>query len=255
MRMLLLLVVHSAFAFPANWNETVSCPRDALYSSLTEDGGEFCSSVLEGNHCGAGYSTPAEYVQYNQTRIASYCACIITSSDVLTTSSKSSGATTQDNSFTVEYSYTWTTEGETSASVGQPASGTYPEITTTELVETTSGSWNQTQSDLTTSTETTGDAVGTSLYTNTSNPATETLEETSSESANSGNTTTGFPVNTHSSISKSSSWSQNQTSGINTTSSFTQAANQTCFWNGFAFSKCAIADNSTNHELFDLVEP
>lgn len=72
MWMLLALVVHLAAAFPANWNETTACPRDALYTSLVEDGSGFCSSVLEGNHCGAGYSTPAEYVRYNQTRIASY---------------------------------------------------------------------------------------------------------------------------------------------------------------------------------------
>lgn len=72
MWMLLFLVAHLAIAFPANWNETISCPHDALYSSLIEDDGEFCSSVLEGIHCGAGYSTPAEYVRYNQTRIASY---------------------------------------------------------------------------------------------------------------------------------------------------------------------------------------
>jgi hypothetical protein len=77
MWMLLLFVVHLALAFPANWNATVSCPRDALYSSLVGDGGEFCSSVLEGNHCGAGYSTPAEYVRYNQTRIASYVSGLL----------------------------------------------------------------------------------------------------------------------------------------------------------------------------------
>ncbi|KAM0499517.1 hypothetical protein ACHAP8_005673 [Fusarium lateritium] len=226
MWMLLLFVAHFAFAFPANWNETVSCPRDALYSSLVEDGGGFCSSVLEGNHCGAGYSTPAEYVRYNQTRIASYCACIITSSEALTTSSESSRATTRDESFTVEYSDTWTTEGKTSASVGQPASGTYPDITTTEVSETTSKSQNQTRSALTSSVETTEDVPRPGPFTNTSSPVTETLK-TSSESTNSGNITTGLPTNTRGSISESSSGFQNQTSGIQPTSLLTQSGNQT----------------------------
>ncbi|KAL6914575.1 hypothetical protein FSST1_012335 [Fusarium sambucinum] len=226
MWMLLLFVAHFAFAFPANWNETVSCPRDALYSSLVEDGGGFCSSVLEGNHCGAGYSTPAEYVRYNQTRIASYCACIITSSEALTTSSESSRATTRDESFTIEYSDTWTTEGKTSASVGQPTSGTYPDITTTEVSETTSKSQNQTRSALTSSVETTEDVPRPGPFTNTSSPVTETLK-TSSESTNSGNITTGLPTNTRGSISESSSGFQNQTSGIQPTSLLTQSGNQT----------------------------
>ncbi|GKU04130.1 hypothetical protein FLAG1_04262 [Fusarium langsethiae] len=227
MWMLLLFVAHLAFAFPANWNETVSCPRDALYSSLVEDGGGFCSSVLEGKHCGAGYSTPAEYVRYNQTRIASYCVCIVTSSEAVATSSKSSGATTQDNSFTVEYSDTWTTEEETSASVGQPASETYPDIATTEVSETTSRSWNQTRSALTSFVQTTEDVPTTGPYTNTSSSVTETLDKTSSEFTNSRNITTGLPTNTHGSISESSSLFQNQTSGVQPTSPFTQSGNQT----------------------------
>ncbi|OBS22471.1 hypothetical protein FPOA_08808 [Fusarium poae] len=226
MWMLLLFVAHLAFAFPANWNETVSCPRDALYSSLVEDGGGFCSSVLEGNHCGAGYSTPAEYVRYNQTRIASYCACIVTNSEAVTESSKSSGAPTQDNSFTVEYSDTWTTEEETSASVGQPASGTYPDITTTDVSETTSKSRNQTRSALTSSVETTEDVPRPGPFTNISSPVTETLK-TSSESSNPGNITTSLPTDTRGSISESSSEFQNQTSGIQPTSLFTQSGNQT----------------------------
>ncbi|QPC79992.1 hypothetical protein HYE68_010744 [Fusarium pseudograminearum] len=225
--LLLLFVAHLAFAFPANWNETVSCPRDALYSSLVEDGGGFCSSVLEGNHCGAGYSTPAEYVRYNQTRIASYCACIITGPEAMTTSSKPYVATTKDNSFTVEYSDTWTTGEETSASVGQPASGTYPDImTTTGVSETTSRSWNQTRSAFTSSIGTTKDDLTTGPYTNTSSSITETLEESSSESSNSGNITTRSPTKTRSSISEPSQF-QNQTSSIQSTSPFTQPSNQT----------------------------
>ncbi|RGP69447.1 hypothetical protein FSPOR_4551 [Fusarium sporotrichioides] len=227
MWMLLFFVAHLAFAFPANWNKTVSCPRDALYSSLVEDGGGFCSSVLEGNHCGAGYSTPAEYVRYNQTRIASYCACIVTNSEAVVTSSKSSGATTQENSFTVEYSDTWTTGEKTSASVGQPASGTYPDIATTEVSETTSRSRNQTRSALTSSVQMTEDVPTTGPYTNTSSPVTETLDKTSSEFTNSRNITTGLPTNTHGSISEPSSLFQNQTSGVQPTSPSTQSGNQT----------------------------
>ncbi|RFN55017.1 structural maintenance-chromosome 4 [Fusarium flagelliforme] len=218
MWMLLFFVAHLAVAFPANWNETVSCPHDALYSSLIEDDGKFCSSVLEGIHCGAGYSTPTEYVRHNQTRIASY---------TVGTSSDSSRATTREDSFTVEYSDTWTTDWETSASVGQPASGTYPEKTTTES-KATSRSRNQTRSAFSSSVETTKEASRTGPFTNSSSPATETLDETSSKPADSRNLTTpGSPSNTRGPISESSSLFQNQTSGTRPTSSFVQSGNQT----------------------------
>ncbi|KAI8673331.1 hypothetical protein NCS55_00652500 [Fusarium keratoplasticum] len=95
-RLLPITLLRLASAFPTNWNGTTTCPQDALYTSLIGDGGEFCSSVLEGSHCGTGYSTPPEYMRYNQTQISSYCECILTDSSAVTTSANSSRETTGD---------------------------------------------------------------------------------------------------------------------------------------------------------------
>ncbi|KAF5262642.1 hypothetical protein FOXYS1_6627 [Fusarium oxysporum] len=178
MLMLLPLVVHLVTAFPANWNESIACPHDDLYSSLIQDDGEFCSSVLEGNHCGAGYSTPAEYVRYNQTRIASYCECIVTSASFSTTNA--------DESRTRGYS------DSTEVSVGQPGSGTYAKTTTGGAYSTTEASGGET-----TAREMTGDVPRTT-YANSSSPTTGSASEslTRSGSAASWNTTTESPADT-----------------------------------------------------------
>ncbi|KAM0477171.1 hypothetical protein ACHAP7_006554 [Fusarium lateritium] len=227
MWMLLPFVVHLAAAFPANWNETAACPRDALYTSLVEDGGGFCSSVLEGNHCGAGYSTPAEYVRYNQTRIASYCECILTSSDAMTTSSNSSKTTTRESSVTVGYSDSQSRDIKTLASVGQPGSGRYTETSTTRGKSSSSERGNGTRSISASVEETTGDVPRTSPYTNTSISAAGTLSQGSTESMGSWNfTTSKVPSDTRGPISMSSSRIQNQTSSIQPTSPFTGSGNQ-----------------------------
>ena len=75
-RLLPITLLRLASAFPTNWNGTTTCPQDALYTSLIGDGGEFCSSVLEGSHCGTGYNTPPEYMRYNQTQISSYVSVL-----------------------------------------------------------------------------------------------------------------------------------------------------------------------------------
>ncbi|KIL89997.1 hypothetical protein FAVG1_06735 [Fusarium avenaceum] len=227
MWMLLALVLHLAAAFPANWNETAACPHDALYTSLVEDGGGFCSTVLEGNHCGAGYSTPAEYVRYNQTRIASYCECILTSTDAMTSSSNSSRTTARESSVTVEYSDSQSMDIETSASVGQPGSRRYTETSTTGAKSTTSRRGNMSQSTSASVGETTGDAPGTGPYTNTSISATETLSQGSTRSRNSWNSTTSnVPSDTRGPVSISSSLIRNQTSSIQPSLSFTRSGNQ-----------------------------
>ncbi|CAJ0555275.1 Ff.00g053400.m01.CDS01 [Fusarium sp. VM40] len=215
MWMLLALVVHLAAAFPANWNETTACPRDALYTSLIEDGGGFCSSVLEGNHCGAGYSTPAEY-----------CECILTT-DAMTSSSNSSRTTARESSVTIEYSDSQSMDIETSASVGQPGSGRYTETSTTGVKSTTSGRGNGTRSTSASAGETTGDTPRTSPYTNTSISATETLSQGSTGSRNSWNfTTSGEPSDTRGPVSTSTSRIQNQTSSTQPSLSFTGSGNQ-----------------------------
>ncbi|KAF4990198.1 hypothetical protein FGRMN_8619 [Fusarium graminum] len=228
MLMLLALVVQLAAAFPASWNETTCCPHDALYTSLFVDGGGFCSSVLEGNQCGAGYSTPAEYVRYNQTRIASYCECILTGTNALTTSSNSSKTTIPESSVTVGYPDSQSMDGETSASVGQPASGRYTEtITTREPASTAPGHSNKTRSASTFIGETTGDVSRTSLYSNTSKSATETFNQRLTSSESSWNfTTSDSPSSTRDAISVSSPSIQNQTSGIAPTSSLFQSGNK-----------------------------
>ncbi|KAI6756204.1 hypothetical protein HG530_011940 [Fusarium avenaceum] len=196
MWMLLALVVHLAAAFPANWNETTACPRDALYTSLVEDGGGFCSSVLEGNHCGAGYSTPAD-------------------TDAMASSSNSSRTTARESSVTVEYSDSQSMDIETSASVGQPGSGRYTETSTTRVKSTTSGRGNGTRSTSASAGETTGDTPRTSPHTNTSMSAMETLSQGSTRSRNSWNfTTSDVSSDTRGPVSISSSRIQNQTSSI-----------------------------------------
>ncbi|KAF7562523.1 hypothetical protein G7046_g1595 [Stylonectria norvegica] len=77
-RFLVPLVIRCAFALPAGVDETGSCTRDTLYTSLVDDGIDFCSSVVEAGHCGGEYSTPTQYATYNQTQISSQCECIVT---------------------------------------------------------------------------------------------------------------------------------------------------------------------------------
>ncbi|KAF4970164.1 hypothetical protein FSARC_2761 [Fusarium sarcochroum] len=230
MWMLLPLVVYLAAAFPANWNGTTSCPRDALYTSLVEDGGEFCSSVLEGNHCGGGYSTPAEYVSYNQTRIASYCECILTSTDAIATATNSSRETMRDSSITVTYPDSWTTSSETSASVGgRPGPGRSYETTSTEESDSTgAGSWNQTQPVSSSFKETTEGSPRTSPYTNTTGPATETPNESLTSSRNSWNSTISESLTiTRGPVSLTFSRIQNRTSDTWPTLPLTRSGNQT----------------------------
>ncbi|KAI8668723.1 hypothetical protein NCS57_00684600 [Fusarium keratoplasticum] len=122
-RLLPITLLRLASAFPTNWNGTTTCPQDALYTSLIGDGGEFCSSVLEGSHCGTGYSTPPEYMRYNQTQISSYCECILTDSSAVTTSANSSRETTGDITVTTADSASQTgsqSVSETQSEMGRP---------------------------------------------------------------------------------------------------------------------------------------
>ncbi|QGI67419.1 hypothetical protein CEK26_011370 [Fusarium fujikuroi] len=188
MLMLLPLVVHLVTAFPANWNESIACPHDDLYSSLIQDDGEFCSSVLEGNHCGAGYSTPVD-----------------------TAESRTRG-------------YSDSTE----ASVGQPGSGTYAETTegvysTTEgSWNQTAASGGET-----TARETTGDTPRTSYTSSSPTTGTASESFARSDSAASWNTTTESPADTQGPFSASfSSHTSSHSQSDNSTQSLTDVTSQ-----------------------------
>ncbi|KAL7951684.1 hypothetical protein V8C42DRAFT_356831 [Trichoderma barbatum] len=71
-----LYILHGAFAFPAAQN-AVSCSRDSLYTSLSRDGGEFCSSMMR-TPCEVS-STPTQFTTYSSAKLSSYCACLFTS--------------------------------------------------------------------------------------------------------------------------------------------------------------------------------
>ncbi|CAM1508960.1 Fc.00g026990.m01.CDS01 [Cosmosporella sp. VM-42] len=93
---LIPFVLRLAYALPAVQNGTVTCPYDALYTSLADYGGDFCSRVLEAGHCGGEYSTPSQFITVNQTRIALYCGCILTNSNVTVTPTGSENWTMGD---------------------------------------------------------------------------------------------------------------------------------------------------------------
>ncbi|RTE81904.1 hypothetical protein BHE90_003592 [Fusarium euwallaceae] len=168
-RLLPITLLRFASAFPTNWNGTTTCPQDALYTSLIGDGGEFCSSVLEGSHCGTGYSTPPEYMRYNQTQISSYCECILTDSGAITTSANSSRETTGDVTVTTADSASQTgsqSVSETQSEMGRPGglSDSTSMATTEGPTLTPTGSSNGT--DLTSSSL--GDATGSGASASTS---------------------------------------------------------------------------------------
>ncbi|UKZ50029.1 hypothetical protein TrVGV298_004284 [Trichoderma virens] len=72
----ILFILRGVFAFPAAQN-AVSCSRDALYTSLSRDGGEFCSSMIR-LPCEVS-STPTQFTSYSSAKLSSYCACLMTS--------------------------------------------------------------------------------------------------------------------------------------------------------------------------------
>ncbi|UKZ86961.1 uncharacterized protein TrAFT101_002779 [Trichoderma asperellum] len=71
-----VLLVCGAFAFPAA-QEAVSCEHDSLYTSLSRDGGDFCSSMVR-TPCEVS-STPTQFKSYSSAKLSSYCACLMTS--------------------------------------------------------------------------------------------------------------------------------------------------------------------------------
>lgn len=63
------LFVHGALAFPAAQN-AVSCEHDDLYTSLSRDGGDFCSSMIR-TPCEVS-STPTQFTTYSSAKLSSY---------------------------------------------------------------------------------------------------------------------------------------------------------------------------------------
>ncbi|KAJ3525841.1 hypothetical protein NM208_g11465 [Fusarium decemcellulare] len=234
-RLLPIILPHLADAFPANWNATTNCPQDALYTSLTADGGEFCSSVLDGVHCGIGYSTPAQYVSYNQTRISSYCECIVTDASPFTASTNSSRGTMSGSVFTTASA---SLTGEESASEtsdsgrGGPGQGRptgSARMTTSGGPKPTTGTEDETPSVSTTSGETTENETQTVLPNDADDSTTETSQETGTSTKDSWNSTdyetaTATPVpgtapisssrmqnGTWATVPSTASWNQTQT--------------------------------------------
>ncbi|UKZ76494.1 hypothetical protein TrVFT333_004200 [Trichoderma virens FT-333] len=82
----ILFILRGVFAFPAAQN-AVSCSRDALYTSLSRDGGEFCSSMIR-LPCEVS-STPTQFTSYSSAKLSSYCACLMTSFTSLGTAAPS----------------------------------------------------------------------------------------------------------------------------------------------------------------------
>lgn len=64
-----LFLLPGAFAFPAAQN-AVSCSRDSLYTSLSRDGGDFCSSMMR-TPCEVS-STPTQFTSYSSAKLSSY---------------------------------------------------------------------------------------------------------------------------------------------------------------------------------------
>ncbi|KAF4974464.1 hypothetical protein FZEAL_8635 [Fusarium zealandicum] len=225
-----LVLLRLASAFPASWNGTTTCPHDALYTSLVGDD-EFCSSVLEGVHCGRGYSTPVQYVSYNQTRISSYCECILTASSAQT---RSTLLTTGDNTLATTDAAPQTgrqSASETSESVGgRPGpspSGSVRVTASDQTGSTTRGSWNETRSGSSTLGETTRDSTRTASGNDTSGLVTEMPRGSVTSTRGWWNTTETGTSRGRGTISVSASTIRNQTSDIWPTASFTQPWNRT----------------------------
>ncbi|KAM0428872.1 hypothetical protein ACHAPT_006672 [Fusarium lateritium] len=216
-RLLPFTLLRLASALPANWNGTTTCPQDALYTSLIGDGGEFCSSVLDGNNCGTGYSTPAQYVRYNQTQISSYCECILTNSNAATTSANSSRETTGDITVTTADSASQTISQsitETQSGMGRPTRPGGPSnstsMATTEGPRSTpTASLNQTGS----ASSSFGEAAGSSTSGSTSN-------ESQSAATGSRNATTGSIMSSFAGTPSGPTWTT--TTGTPTPGSWNQ---------------------------------
>lgn len=63
-------ILHGVLAFPAAQNAAASCAHDELYTSLSRDGGEFCSSMVK-TPCEVS-STPTQFASYSSAKLSSY---------------------------------------------------------------------------------------------------------------------------------------------------------------------------------------
>ncbi|RSL86453.1 hypothetical protein CEP51_002814 [Fusarium floridanum] len=213
-RLLPITLLRFASAFPTNWNGTTTCPQDALYTSLIGDGGEFCSSVLEGSHCGTGYSTPPEYMRYNQTQISSYCECVLTDSRAVTTSANSSRETTGDVTVTTADSASQTESqsvSETQSELGRPSPGGPSDstsMTTTKgPVSTPTGSSNGTNPTSSLG-EVTGNGTSASTSIESQSVATGSRNATTGSALSSGGSPSGSTWMTATGTPTPGSWSQ-----------------------------------------------
>ncbi|PTB69067.1 hypothetical protein BBK36DRAFT_1193008 [Trichoderma citrinoviride] len=94
--MLLLAVLvsfHGVSALPAAQN-AASCSYDDLYTSLSREGSEFCSSMVK-TPCEVS-ATPAQFTSYPSDKLSSYCECLMTTGTAYGTAAPT--ATGQANS-------------------------------------------------------------------------------------------------------------------------------------------------------------
>ncbi|KAK5995445.1 hypothetical protein PT974_03852 [Cladobotryum mycophilum] len=70
-------LVQGAYALPAA-QSSVSCPHDYLFTSLSRDAQDFCSTLIK-THCDDEFTTPTQFATYAETQLSSYCECVLTS--------------------------------------------------------------------------------------------------------------------------------------------------------------------------------
>ncbi|KAK0765069.1 hypothetical protein N5P37_002546 [Trichoderma harzianum] len=114
-----LFILPGVFAFPAAQN-AVSCSRDSLYTSLSRDGGEFCSSMMR-TPCEVS-STPTQFTSYSSAKLSSYCACLMTTCTSFGTAAPSAtGSRSGQENGTISYTSWRYSRGPTITSGGTQA--------------------------------------------------------------------------------------------------------------------------------------
>ncbi|PKK50332.1 hypothetical protein CI102_4718 [Trichoderma harzianum] len=114
-----LFILPGVFAFPAAQN-AVSCSRDSLYTSLSRDGGEFCSSMMR-TPCEVS-STPTQFTSYSSAKLSSYCACLMTTCTSFGTAAPSAtGSRSGQENGTISYT-SWRYSRSTGRASIEPSS-------------------------------------------------------------------------------------------------------------------------------------
>ncbi|KAL7899544.1 hypothetical protein HDV63DRAFT_416393 [Trichoderma sp. SZMC 28014] len=197
------LFLHGAVAFPAAQN-AVSCDHDDLFTSLSRDGGDFCSSMIK-TPCEVS-STPTQFTTYPSAKLSSYCACLVTTTTSYGTAVTATGSPAGQSNGTGPY----TSWRNLNSSTGSAANG--------------SGARSTTQSDIAGSD--TGSMTG--QVTRTSNDASQGTSASKSGDDGAANSGNGSATETRSSNTNDGSGtsSSNGTSNGQSSASGSQGSNQ-----------------------------